>query len=58
MSYMLGNCLASNIIYCYRSQFRVGADSVCQELGSTLVGIQTGSIEDNKDWNHWIINIP
>ncbi|XP_021284324.1 branched-chain-amino-acid aminotransferase 2, chloroplastic-like [Herrania umbratica] len=38
-----------------RIQFKVGECSICQELGSTLVGIQTGQIEDKKDW---IIKIP
>ncbi|XP_017980885.1 PREDICTED: branched-chain-amino-acid aminotransferase 2, chloroplastic isoform X1 [Theobroma cacao] len=38
-----------------RIQFKVGECSVCQELGSTLVGIQTGQIEDKK---YWIIKIP
>ncbi|XWS25462.1 hypothetical protein CRYUN_Cryun27aG0070300 [Craigia yunnanensis] len=38
-----------------RIQFEVGEHSVCQELDLTLVGIQTGLIEDKKDW---IINIP
>ncbi|OMO57451.1 Aminotransferase, class IV [Corchorus olitorius] len=33
-----------------RIEFKVGANSACQALGSTLVGIQTGLIEDDKDW--------
>ncbi|GKV20005.1 hypothetical protein SLEP1_g30187 [Rubroshorea leprosula] len=33
-----------------RIQFRVDNDSVCQELHTTLVGIQTGLIEDKKGW--------
>ncbi|KAH1096976.1 hypothetical protein J1N35_013897, partial [Gossypium stocksii] len=37
-----------------RFEFKVGENTVCQALGSTLVGIQTGLIEDKKEW---IINI-
>ncbi|GMI78468.1 branched-chain amino acid transferase 2, branched-chain amino acid transaminase 2 [Hibiscus trionum] len=33
-----------------RIEFKVGENSVCQALGSTLVGIQTGLIEDKKGW--------
>ncbi|KAJ4701556.1 Branched-chain-amino-acid aminotransferase [Melia azedarach] len=33
-----------------RFEFTTGAHSVCQELYSTLVGIQTGVIEDKKGW--------
>ncbi|KAJ0026294.1 hypothetical protein Pint_08589 [Pistacia integerrima] len=38
-----------------RIEFRTGAGSACQELYSTLVGIQTGLIEDKKGWT---IEIP
>ncbi|MBA0710883.1 hypothetical protein Golax_010138, partial [Gossypium laxum] len=31
-----------------RFEFKVGENTVCQALGSTLVGIQTGLIEDKK----------
>lgn len=31
-------------------QFRVGDGSVCQQLHATLVGIQTGLVEDKKGW--------
>ncbi|TYI39445.1 hypothetical protein ES332_A02G099200v1 [Gossypium tomentosum] len=37
-----------------RFEFKVGENTVCQALGSTLVGIQTGLTEDKKEW---IINI-
>ncbi|XP_052484954.1 branched-chain-amino-acid aminotransferase 2, chloroplastic isoform X3 [Gossypium raimondii] len=37
-----------------RFEFKVGENTVCQALGSTLVGIQTGLIEDKEEW---IINI-
>lgn len=33
-----------------RVEFRTGSDSVCPKLYSTLVGIQTGVIEDTKGW--------
>ncbi|KAE8683317.1 hypothetical protein F3Y22_tig00111210pilonHSYRG00128 [Hibiscus syriacus] len=33
-----------------RIEFKVGENTVCQALGSTLVGIQTGLIEDKKGW--------
>lgn len=33
-----------------RTEFKTGAQSVCRELYSTLVGIQTGLIKDNKGW--------
>ncbi|KAL9450180.1 hypothetical protein AB3S75_012000 [Citrus x aurantiifolia] len=33
-----------------RIEFKTGAQSVCRELYSTLVGIQTGLIKDNKGW--------
>ncbi|TYH83136.1 hypothetical protein ES332_D02G111300v1 [Gossypium tomentosum] len=33
-----------------RFEFKVGENTVCQALGSTLVGIQTGLIEDKKEW--------
>ncbi|KAL5777532.1 hypothetical protein ACOSP7_010458 [Xanthoceras sorbifolium] len=33
-----------------RIEFKTGAQSVCSELYSTLVGIQTGLIKDKKGW--------
>ncbi|XP_006294531.2 branched-chain-amino-acid aminotransferase 1, mitochondrial [Capsella rubella] len=33
-----------------RTEYKVGDASVTQELRSVLVGIQTGSIQDTKDW--------
>ncbi|KAM6555572.1 hypothetical protein CsatB_002591 [Cannabis sativa] len=33
-----------------RMEFRVGDESTCSRLYSTLVGIQTGIIEDKKGW--------
>ncbi|KAF4399085.1 hypothetical protein G4B88_023679 [Cannabis sativa] len=33
-----------------RMEFRVGDESTCSRLYSTLVGIQTGVIEDKKGW--------
>ncbi|KAE8714377.1 Branched-chain-amino-acid aminotransferase 2 [Hibiscus syriacus] len=33
-----------------RTEFKVAENSACQALGSTLVGIQTGLIDDNKGW--------
>ncbi|KAK8681676.1 hypothetical protein V6N13_054078 [Hibiscus sabdariffa] len=37
-----------------RIEFKVGENTVCQALRSTLVGIQKGLIEDKKGW---ILNI-
>ncbi|KAJ4701555.1 Branched-chain-amino-acid aminotransferase [Melia azedarach] len=33
-----------------RIEFKTGAQSVCRELYSTLVGIQTGLLEDKRGW--------
>ncbi|XP_044510814.1 branched-chain-amino-acid aminotransferase 2, chloroplastic-like [Mangifera indica] len=33
-----------------RTEFKTGAGSACQQLYWTLVGIQTGLIEDKKEW--------
>ncbi|XP_038884160.1 branched-chain-amino-acid aminotransferase 2, chloroplastic-like isoform X2 [Benincasa hispida] len=33
-----------------RIEYQTGADTTCQELYSTLVGIQTGTIEDKMGW--------
>ncbi|KAK9946333.1 hypothetical protein M0R45_011802 [Rubus argutus] len=33
-----------------RMEYKTGAQTVCPELYSTLVGIQTGRIEDKKGW--------
>ncbi|KAJ7958310.1 Branched-chain-amino-acid aminotransferase [Quillaja saponaria] len=33
-----------------RIDFKTGSDTICQELYSSLVGIQTGLIEDKKGW--------
>ncbi|KAI9199922.1 hypothetical protein LWI28_000371 [Acer negundo] len=39
-----------------RIEFKTGDRSVCSELYSTLVGIQTGLIQDNKGWTVEIHN--
>lgn len=31
-------------------EYKTGAQTVCTQLYSTLVGIQTGHIEDKKGW--------
>ncbi|KAH0988337.1 hypothetical protein GBA52_015514 [Prunus armeniaca] len=33
-----------------RTEYKTGAQTVCTQLYSTLVGIQTGHIEDKKGW--------
>ncbi|KAM1118748.1 hypothetical protein ACFX2I_043024 [Malus domestica] len=33
-----------------RMEYKTGAETVCPQLYSTLVGIQTGQIEDKKGW--------
>lgn len=42
--------LNSKIFEKCRVEYKTGADSVCQKLYDTLVGIQTGRIEDTKKW--------
>ncbi|XP_028796076.1 branched-chain-amino-acid aminotransferase 2, chloroplastic-like isoform X1 [Neltuma alba] len=37
-----------------RMEYRTGSGTICQELSSTLTGIQTGRIEDGKGWIHEI----
>ncbi|MED6130728.1 Branched-chain-amino-acid aminotransferase, mitochondrial [Stylosanthes scabra] len=33
-----------------RMEYKTGAGTICQELYNTLLGIQTGAIQDNKGW--------
>lgn len=43
-------CFSScNWLIC-RMEYKTGAQTVCTQLYSTLVGIQTGHIEDKKAW--------
>ncbi|XP_028796081.1 branched-chain-amino-acid aminotransferase 2, chloroplastic-like [Neltuma alba] len=37
-----------------RMEYRTGRGTICQELSSTLTGIQTGKIEDGRGWIHEI----
>jgi len=33
-----------------RVDYKTGSGTICQELCKTILGIQTGSIEDKKGW--------
>ena len=45
----LGNVKEFDCKLC-RIEYQTGAETTCQELYSTLVGIQTGTIEDKMGW--------
>lgn len=40
----------STLLFTCRMEYKTGAQTVCPELYSTLIGIQTGRIEDKKGW--------
>ncbi|XP_061336401.1 branched-chain-amino-acid aminotransferase 2, chloroplastic-like isoform X1 [Gastrolobium bilobum] len=44
------NSVASVTYNDTRTEFKTGPETLCEKLRKTLVGIQTGSIEDRKKW--------
>lgn len=44
------NSWNNNVLHVYRIEYKLGEEVVSKKLGSTLVGIQRGIIEDKRGW--------